>query len=152
MRGIVPLGTLACILLFSNLHAAAATAGNAVLVKSGSDALVLWDATQPVTEIVLQKKPRVQALRALEAQAVGIGESKVAAGARTIAVRVIYARTGAVSPVYNAATFASVEKLATITMPAKPLKTLSRKWAQMFKDGKTPAGVTLRVTGALPPL
>jgi hypothetical protein len=65
-------------------------------------------------------------------------------------VRVIYSKTGEVSPVYGTPTFADVERFATLTMKAEDAASDRDKWRELG-DGAPPAWVQFDVVGELPP-
>ena len=150
--GMIVVGTLLAI--GGGPAAASEPAGTIVVAKPDGDALILWDVTTLVAEIVSEKTPRDEALRDLESQAVGVMSSRVTAlkSAQTISVRVIYLRTGDINPAYRAATLAGVEKVVTIKAPVSKVNAQSAVWAKELKDGKVPSDITVSVTGKLPPL
>lgn len=125
-----------------------------VLARAEGDALVLWDASDLVTQIVADRDPDPVANALLERGALRAAAQALPQlkGAKTIAVRVIYQRTGAVSPAYGAATFAGVERYALLTISAADAASDKGKWreAGTANTGPLPANVTFAITGALP--
>ena len=134
--------------------ALASVSGTVVTAKSGEHALILWDATPAVVTIVDNKQPRDAAMESLESQAMQIAGERAPAltDAKTITVRVVYQKIGAVNPAYGTPTFAGVERVLDLTVDAPTAKTQSGALAKSLASGTTPKGVTLQVTGVLPPL
>ena len=127
-----------------------------VIARLGADALVLWDATAVVTQIVSDKATDADANVRLERGALkALAETAPSlADAKTITVRVIYAKTGAVSPVYGAATFAGVERYATLEISGADARSDAGKWKEAAAAGTAgpfPKSITFTVTGVLPP-
>jgi len=148
------LRTLACV-AFCALGAQAALAdqGMVVVAKGGASPLLLWDATPLVTTIVTNKQPRPAAMRDLESQAMQILGDRVRAlpRAKTLTIRMIYQKTGAVSPVYGTATFEGIERVFELTAPASDARLHAKQLADALGHGSLPASLHLNVTGTLPP-
>jgi hypothetical protein len=70
--------------------------------------------------------------------------------AKTVTVRVIYQKTGAVSPEYGNASLQGVERLFAITYPVANLTTKAPAYAEAFQKGTPPEGVTVATLGKLP--
>ena len=134
--------------------AARADSGMVVVAKGGANPLLLWDATPVVTTTVANKQPRDAALRDLESQAMQIlGErSGALRRAKTLTIRVIYQKTGAVSPVYGTATFEGIERVFELRAPAADARLHAKTFADSLAHGSVPRGVALTVTGKLPPI
>jgi hypothetical protein len=134
---------------------AADSLGPVVLTRAHGDALAVWDATTDLATLVNAKSSAEETLRRLESDAltVLIQKAKVLApDAKTLTVQTIYQRTGAVSPTYQVATFAGIERLFTIKAAVGGTEaTNGAGWVQQLKAGKVPDGVTVVVTGKLPP-
>lgn len=116
-------------------------------------ARLIWDATSYVTELVTEKTGGEQGMRAIEATALLAlaDKSKTLSGA-TLTLSVTYAKTGAVSPVYGSATFAGFEPLLTIVVKRALLAAHAAAWSAQLANGTIPRGVTVSVTGKLPPV
>jgi hypothetical protein len=127
--------------------------GMVVVAKGGTTPLLLWDATPAVTATVANKQPRDAALRELESQAMRIlGEhANALKGAKALTIRVIYQKTGAVSPVYGTATFEGIERLFELTARAADARMHARELADQIARGSVPRRISLNVTGKLPP-
>ena len=131
-----------------------APSGHVVLARTGPAALVLWDATQEVTDIVKTKTPDAQANDRLERGALRALKSTFAnlKGSKTITIRITYAMTGAVSPQYGQATFAGIERYANLSVDVAALKDDHDKWAEAsVGNGPLPDFASLKIVGTLPP-
>jgi hypothetical protein len=131
----------------------AADAGTVVVGKAGEHAIIVWDASPVVHGIVTNKTSRDKALRSIERDAIHIAAEHVAdlISAKTIGVRVVYTRSGAISPAYGNATFSGVERVVTVTAPAVALEKRAEQIAAAVYAGKPPQDVRIEVTGSLPP-
>jgi len=126
--------------------------GSVVVTKARGDALAIWDATPVLAGLVSRKASRGEVMRELESGAATIVVSKLPAykkTARTLTLLVLYAKTGAISPTYNVATFEGVERL--LTLKASTQVHFASDPAAEFRSGKTPSGLELHVVGDLPP-
>jgi hypothetical protein len=130
---------------------AVADEGTVVVARGGSNALVLWDATPVVIQIVSDKTDRTAAMRSLEAQGLSILLQKRSAysNAKSVTLRIIYKKTGAVSAAYGMASFDGIERLAEITATTAVLKRDSNLSSEI-SSGKVPEGVIVKISGAYP--
>jgi len=71
--------------------------------------------------------------------------------AKSLTIRLIYQKTGAVSPVYGTATFEGIERLFELTASANDARSHAKQLADQLQHGSVPRGVDLNVTGKLPP-
>jgi hypothetical protein len=127
-------------------------AGNVIMARGGSTPLYVWNATPYVAQLVTDKLLGDPGLHALEATAVtALADKAKSATADTLSMRVVYEKTGAVSPIYGTPTMAGVETVVTLTAERKSLIASGAAWATQVGGGTTPAGLTLAVSGALPP-
>ena len=150
-----PLLALSFLALSASVAAAADTpVGTVVLAKSTPQALLLWDSTPALAKLVGDKVGAARALATLESSAILIAakRSPDLSSAKTITVQVIYSKTGAVSPVYNTATFAGVEKLLTVTGSPADLVQNGASYAAAILRGSVPSTIVVSVTGKLPPM
>jgi len=126
---------------------------NAVLARAGANAIVLWDVTDLLPSLLAGPASDDAIVRELEsdaARAAGAHSHDVPS-AQTIAVRIVYARIGKVSPVYRSATYAGFERLMTVVFPA-PLSTKrAAEFALKLKRGDRLPEVTIDRSGSLPP-
>lgn len=129
-------------------------AGHVIVARTEGDALLIWDASNDVAAIVTDKaaddvaNARLQrdGLRVLAASL-----NKLERSAKTVTLRIIFERTGAVSPVYGAPTLADVERYATLTAPASDLFGDRDKWRELTPGKPLPRWFTFAVIGRLPP-
>jgi hypothetical protein len=127
--------------------------GTVVLARPGPDVLLIWDATNDVAAIVAEGLSAPEGTERLERDAARVLAASLAdvdRGATRIALRVTYRKTGAVSPVYGAATFAGVERFATFEMRAADASADRDGWRELAAAAPLPRWFTFRVTGSLP--
>lgn len=128
--------------------------GHAVLARPTGEALVIWDATPLVASIVAEKLSDADANALVAHDALRVlakMQPNVERAATSITVRVIYSKTGEVSPVYGTATFAGVERYATLTARAADLRTDKGKWRELDDKAALPNWLTFTIIGKLPP-
>jgi len=153
------LGRVGALLALATLCTAIAAAqsvrpvqGSVILARAGSAALYIWNATPYVAQLVSDKRLGDGGLNELEATALSIlTERAKAAASDTLTVRVFYEKSGAVSPAYGSATFEGMEQLLTLSAERKALGESGSHWSAELLGGKTPTGLSVSVTGALPP-
>ncbi len=127
--------------------------GHVILAKISGDALLLWDATPEVAAVVDGKLPDDAANERLERDALRVlaDEFPKVERSRSITLRVLYDKTGDVSPVYGTATFAGVETYATLTMRTADVARDRDRRRDLEAAAPPPAWVTFRIVGKLPP-
>ena len=127
--------------------------GTVVMARSANGStLFIWEATPFVAQLVTDKLLGDDGLHALEATAIlALAEKAKKASTPAVVLRVTYARTGAVSPVYGTPTFEGVERVVTLSAQRATLEKNADAWSSAFATGATPRGVTVEVTGKLPP-
>ncbi len=127
--------------------------GNVIVARPAGNALLIWDASADVAAIVANKTSDADAKTLLErdaARVLAASLSKTDIGASSITLRVIYQKTGAVSPVYGSATFAGVERYATLRLSGRDARSDRDRWHELAGDGPLPAWFAFDVTGELP--
>jgi len=127
--------------------------GNVIVARPAGDALLIWNASADVAAIVANKTADADAKALLErdaARALAASLAKVDAAASSISLRVIYEKTGAVSPVYGTATFAGVGRYATLRMSGRDARGDRDRWRELAGDSPLPAWFAFDVTGDLP--
>ena len=131
-----------------------AVAGNVVVAKGGAHPLLVWDASPVVTALTSSKTPHDKALAQLESDAVSIANARLSqlTSAHDVTVRVVYMKMGAVNPMYGAPTLEGVEKLLTLQASQSELAAQGAAWVTQLSSQKIPHGLTLSVTGQLPPV
>ncbi len=151
---------VACFAIAAALLAAPALAaqvrplqGNVIMAKSTpAAALYVWNATPYVTQLVGDKLLGDPGMRAIEATALKALVAKAkGVHATELSIHVLYEKTGAVSPVYGTPTFMGMEKVATLRATRKRLLASGASWVDAVAAGTTPPGLTVEVTGKLPP-
>jgi len=147
----------ACALLLAqplSTHAAGVRPflGSLILARSGAQSLYLWDASKYVAQLVSDKDLGPQGLRDLEATAIKALAAKIRSSrAKSVALSVLYSKTGAVSPVYGTATFAGVEKVLTLSSSRSELVRYAARDADQLLRGANVGAIHVTVTGTLPP-
>ena len=127
--------------------------GHVVIAIASGNALVIWDASPAVAAIVNDKASDADANARLERDALRVMAQslpKLDKGSKAVKVRVIYNKTGAVSPVYGAATFAGVEVYATLDAPFRDATTDRGKWKENGAKAGPPSWMQWKVLGQLP--
>ena len=118
-----------------------------------ADAALIWDATPYVTQLVSERMTDERGMRALEATALrALADKGKTLGVATLTLKVTYARTGAVSPVYGGVTFDGFESVVTIVAARAALARNAGAWSGQLANGTVPKGVRVSVTGKLPPV
>lgn len=128
--------------------------GYAVVAKASGDALVIWDASRVVRMIAHSKMNDAAANDLVKRDAIrvlGGALPNVNRAATTVTIRVDYAKTGDVSPVYGTPTFEGVEHYALLTASVRNLISRRQNWSQLKDTQRIPAWFIYKVTGRLPP-
>ena len=119
--------------------------------RSSSETLFLWDATPYVIALVRDHLLGQPGMRALESTALkSLSSRGGAARTRFVALRVLYQKTGAVSPIYGTPTFAGVEVVVLLRADKTVLRKNAAPWEAALAQGKVPKGLSLQVLGRLP--
>ncbi|HZO95348.1 MAG TPA: hypothetical protein VFB22_16490 [Candidatus Baltobacteraceae bacterium] len=149
------LAACACaILAAAPAGADTAVPGNAILARSAGDALVIWDASPVVASIVHSKMSDADANALLEHDAADVLSKmwpNVEKSAKTLTVRIVYSKTGAVSPVYGTPTFMGIERYATLTAKSTDVKAHGAAWPANDPKTPLPAWLEYKIVGLLPP-
>ena len=117
-----------------------------------AEATVLWDATSYVAQLVSEQITDERGMRAIEATGLrALAEKGKGLAAPALTLKVTYAKTGAVSPVYRSETFAGFEPVVTIFAKRVALEQHADAWSTQLANGTIPKGVRVSVTGKLPP-
>jgi hypothetical protein len=113
--------------------------------------LFIWNATPYVAQLV-KDQPGNQRLGELEATALRALIAKARASkSRLLTLRVLYDRTGAVNPIYNSPVYAGTERVLTMSALRSALQHGARLWLAQMTRAVIPKGLTITVTGKLPP-
>ena len=124
------------------------------LAQPSGDALIIWNASPVIASIVRSKLSDSQADDMLEHDAARVLVKmlpNIDRGTRTVTVRVIYDKSGAVSPMYGAATFQGFERYALLTAPAARAASDRDRWRELKPSQSLPSWFSYKVTGRLPP-
>jgi hypothetical protein len=134
-------------------RAIAEDAIHVVIANTGASAVLIWNASPIVTKIVADGVSDTVANDRLERAALRAVAPDIPAlpRAKTISVRILYDKTGDVSPVYGSPTFAGVERYATLTCDAAHARASAAQWKGLRDTDALPAWLTLTVVGTLPP-
>jgi hypothetical protein len=145
--------SFATFFLASASSAATEVPGRVVLARAEGDALLIWDSTAEVAAIVSGKLSDADANARLERDALHVlaAEQPKVTSAKSITVRVVFSKTGDVSPVYGSPTFAGVERYATLKIDASDAASDRDKWKELADTATPPAWVKFDVIGELPP-
>jgi len=128
--------------------------GHYVLARATEDALILFDASPEVASIVAGKTDDAAANDELERESLKVLAAmlpKLDTTTKSVTVRVTYNKTGAVSPVYGAPTFAGVERYALLDVSYKDAAADRDKWKELDAKRAVPAWLSFKVIGQLPP-
>lgn len=127
-------------------------AGSQVVAKAGGDAVVIWDATNWIVQLEPQHIPNPKLLARIKSESGELLLKKAGSlsAAKTLTVKVVYARIGAISKQYNNASFADFERLVSLKAKRSDALKNAAAWGKQFAAGKMPAGVKVTVTGRLP--
>jgi len=151
---IVAVATLISTLPIATFAAAPDVPGHAILARAEGSALVIWDSTTEVADIVKDKLDDATAKSRLERDALDEAaiEAPKLTNATSITVRVVYTKSGDVSPVYGSPTFEGVERYATLTMSMNDVKNDRDKWKEAVAGtAALPSWINFSVSGDLPP-
>ena len=80
-----------------------------------------------------------------------LAEKGKSLSAPALTLKVTYAKTGAVSPVYRSVTFAGFEPVVTISAKRAALAKHADAWSTQLANGTIPKELHVSVTGKLPP-
>ena len=149
-----------CLILCAPMSAVGETtirplAGPVIVARSTSgEAMLLWDATSYVSQLVSEKLTGESGMRALEATAIhALNEKAKVLSSSRLSLKVTYSKTGSVSPVYGSATFEGVESVLSITVARAALTEHADTWVSEAAHGDaiSPSGLAIAVLGKLPP-
>jgi hypothetical protein len=129
-----------------------ANTSSVVVAKTAGDAVLIWDASPEVASLLEKKLADDKISEQLEVGAakVLLARAKELPNARTITVKVVYERTGAVSPIYKTATLTGLERLLSVSAPRADALEHGSAWSKTLQQGTLPSGITATVTGKYP--
>src|SRR5258708_1515984 len=125
-------GTLVVTFCAINLSFGVAAIPGRVIVSRGTgEGVIVWGASVEGASIVANKTADSPADNKLERDALkilGPTLSGIDKSARTVTVRIVYYKTGAVSPVYGSPTFVGIERYATVEISYRDALKDRDKW------------------------
>ena len=128
--------------------------GHVVLARTEGDALAIWDSTQEVAAIVSGRLSDSDADIRLKHDALRVlaqVQPKVTSSSKTITVRIVYSKSGEVSPVYGTPTFLGVERYATLKVKTTDAASDRDRWKELPDKAPLPSWAEFDVVGELPP-
>ena len=125
-----------------------------VVARSTGQALLLWDATNDLATLLQQKQQQPVIVGTLEARGLRLLGDRAATlkDASTVSIRIVYQKTSTISPTYGTPTFAGIERLITMTAAKSVLQHLTPAAYDAVRMGKSVPGVTVEMSGQLPPV
>jgi len=125
--------------------------GIVVVARLQPTAVLIWDASATVGDLVVAQQTGDAGMRALEADSVDVLASRAPAlHAARIEIHAQYAATGIVGAAYNASTFANATPLVRVSADRSAIIAHAAAWARDLRQGRAPAGLTIEVTGSFP--
>jgi len=122
-----------------------------VVARSVPTALLIWDASTAVGDLVIARETGENGMRELEADAVGIlAVYAPALRARRLEIRVQYLAAGIVSAAYQATTFADATPLVILDADRATLLAHAAAWRREVANGHPPSGLSLRLVNPFP--
>jgi hypothetical protein len=123
-----------------------------ILARTSGSALLLWNASPVVAEIARGHLTHTAADDRLERDALRAiaSELTMLPAATTITLRILYDRIGDVSPIYGSATFAGVERYATVELDGRRARSDAGRWRELRTRDPIPLWIRYRVIGTLP--
>lgn len=119
--------------------------------STAQESLFIWNATPYIAQLV-KDHPGNQRLGELETTGLRTLIAKAGASkSRVLTLRVLYERTGAVNPIYNSPIYAGTERVLTMSALRSALQRDARLWLGQMTGAVIPKGLTITVTGKLPP-
>ncbi len=143
-------------MLAFGVSAAVATAaglpkGNVIVARSAPTALLIWDASAAVGDLVIAQQTGDAGMRALESDAVALMAARAPRlRANTIELHVQYAASGIVGAAYQASTFANATPLMILSAPRALVAKKAQGWMADIDAQRKPAGLDVRMTGSFP--
>lgn len=134
--------------------AQSAVQGHIVVGRPSHGAIVVWDATPDVIEIVHGKLSDQAANDKLERDGLRVLASRLYVldtNNPSITLRITYQKIAAVNSEYGNSTFAGVEEYATIILDGKSAFAKRNRWTTLPNGAPVPAWVKFRIAGRLPP-
>jgi hypothetical protein len=125
-----------------------------LVAKPGGHALLIWDATTQVTDIVKNKMNDAAADDVLERgalAAIASNRDALSRSASDVTVNIIFKKIGAINPEYGTPTYAGVYKCAVLKMDGNDVFGKRDGWPTLAASAPIPAWVHFSLVGQLPP-
>lgn len=144
--------TIAILSLAQGRAQGGAPRGTVVVTRSQPDALLLWDASPAVADLIAAKTASVQSLSTLESEAMQIAAQRAPqlSHAGNVTVEVFFAQTKYISPAFPDAVYAGTVRLFSISCPVAEAAQNGARYADELAHGIVPSGVNIVVSGKLP--
>ena len=117
------------------------------------NALLLFDCTRELTDLVARKADSGSMIKEIEGNAVRAMAQKrsfVQKTASTMTIRVIYNRIGAINPAYGTPTLEGVERLMTLSASTRDVAKQASHWIDDISNGQKPKGLQVTIEGKVP--
>lgn len=125
--------------------------GIVVVARSAPAALLIWDASTAVGDLVVARRSGDDGMRALESEGVSILAARAQRmHAKSIELRIQYSATGVAGAAYQASTFADATQLLVLSAPSAAILARARVWQAAIAAHQAPAGLDVRVVGVFP--
>jgi hypothetical protein len=153
--GYAPFRALAIMLAVASgsasAHAAENPKGIVVLAHSAPTALLIWDASPVVGDLVIARRLGDAGIQALEIDAIHILAARAPGlHAKRVEVRVQYAPTGVVGAAYQASTFANETPILSLAADRALVAAEHQAWIAAVASQRRPQGLTVTMLGAFP--
>jgi hypothetical protein len=147
-------GAIAFALALSTMGAVRADTlppGTIVVARSAPAALLVWDASAAVGDLVVARRSGDDGMRALESDGVTIMAARAPRlRAKSVELRIQYSATGVAGAAYQASTFANATQLLVLTAPRALIAARAHAWQAAIASHRAPDGLGVRVVGAFP--
>ncbi len=130
-----------------------AVPGTVIVGRIRGNALLLFDCTRELTDLVARKADSGSMIREIEGNAVRAMAQKRSIfqkTASTMTIRVIYNRIGAINPAYGTPTLEGVERLMTLSAPTRDVAKQASRWIDDISSGKQRKGLKVTIEGKVP--
>ncbi len=127
--------------------------GLVVVARRAPSALLIWDASLAIGDLVVARSGDDASRRSLEVDGIRILAARAPGlRARTVALRVQYAPVGVEGVAYQASTFANATPVMLLRADRSALVAHAGEWIADLDAGRQPPGLSVDSLGALPPL
>jgi len=125
--------------------------GAVIVARSAPTALLIWDASSAVADLVVARNASDASTRTLEVEAIQILVARAPQlRARRVELRVQYAPIGVEGVAYQASTFANATPLLLLSTDRAMIATRHDAWIADIRDGRSPSGLSVKSLGAFP--